>query len=71
MAIAEMAMEDGEYRRLAGEYVETAIAPSEASFSTAFDALRDDGAVNDATNSTSDSFSDGKLRESWEVNADV
>ena len=71
MAIAEMAMEDGEYRRLAGECVETAIAPSEASFSTAFDALNDDGTVNDDTNSTNDSCHDGKHRESWEVNGDV
>ncbi|KAK8142827.1 hypothetical protein G3M48_008189 [Beauveria asiatica] len=61
-AIEEMTREDGEYQLLAGECVEAAIAPSEASFSTAFDAPKDDGTVYDDTDSTNEYGSDERLQ---------
>lgn len=70
-AIDEMAREDREYQLLAEKCVEAAIAPSEASFSTAFDALKDGGTTYDDTDSTHEYFQDGKLQESGEVNGDT
>ncbi len=67
-AIEEMTREDGEYQLLAGECVEAAIAPSEASFSTAFDAPLDYGTVCDDTDSTNDYGSDERHQGSQEVN---
>ena len=65
-AIAEMVKEDGEYQLLAGNCVEAAIAPSEASFSTAFDASKADDTAYDDTDSTNEHISDGKpLEDGW------
>ncbi|KAJ3494729.1 hypothetical protein NLG97_g3889 [Lecanicillium saksenae] len=70
-AIDEMEKEDGEYQLLAGKCVVATIAPSEASFSTAFDALKDGGTAYDDTDSTHEYCIDEKLLESWEVNGDA
>ena len=65
-AMAEMVKEDGVYQRLAGNCVEAAITPSDASFSTAFDASKADDTAYDDTDSTNEHINDGKtLEDGW------
>ncbi|KGQ10248.1 hypothetical protein BBAD15_g4409 [Beauveria bassiana D1-5] len=66
-AVEEMTREDEEYQLLAEECVKAAIAPSEASFSTAFDAPEDDCSVHDDTDSTNEYGKDERHQGSQQV----
>lgn len=63
--IDEIFKEDKECQILAGKYVEDTIAPSEASFSTAVDAVKRGDYIDDDTDSANENCDDDGVDEEW------